>query len=105
MPFAVWSQPCVTFLRSVLKGTFEGILPVLHGAQQWREDIPQKVTELPRVPGKIPSFQATVESHPNVEKHDVRMGHPATQNQTPRGEFPDAREVVTRCRGPFGFTS
>jgi hypothetical protein len=59
----------------------EGILPVLHGAQQWREDIPQKVTELPRVPGKIPSFQATVESHPNVEKHDVRMGHPARRGE------------------------
>jgi len=24
-----------------------------------------------------PKLHAVVESHPNVEKHDVRMGHPA----------------------------
>jgi len=24
-----------------------------------------------------PKLHASVESHPNVEKHDVRMGHPA----------------------------
>jgi len=27
--------------------------------------------------GEKPKVVAAVESHPNVEKHDVRMGHPA----------------------------
>ena len=35
-----------------------------------------------------PKPHTVVESHPNVEKHDVRMGHPAKSGA--RGEFPDA---------------
>jgi hypothetical protein len=27
---------------------------------------------------KNPKLHAAVESHPNVEKHDVRMGHPVS---------------------------
>jgi len=32
-------------------------------------------------PVENPKLHAAVESHPNVEKHDVRMGHPADQNR------------------------
>lgn len=49
---------------------------------------------------KIPSQAANVESHPNVEGHDVRMGHPATQNQqrksTAAGEGARATRVTTQ---------
>jgi hypothetical protein len=33
--------------------------------------------------GESPRLRAAVESHPNVEKHDVRMGHPARNGPPP----------------------
>jgi hypothetical protein len=34
----------------------------------------------PGFPEQNPKLRAAVESHPNVEKHDVRMGHPASRS-------------------------
>lgn len=43
MPFALWSQPCVNLFALRPQGHIrEGVLRVLHGAQQWPEDIPKK---------------------------------------------------------------
>jgi len=36
----------------------------------------ERLVRVTRQPQK-PNLYAAVESHPNVEKHDVRMGHPA----------------------------
>ena len=77
MPFAVRSQPyglfgAPPFLRSTLR-----VLRVLRCSASGPMTS-AIATEPPWPTGESPKLQAAVKSHPNVEKHDVRMGHPAT---------------------------
>src|SRR6266404_3755480 len=70
----------------------------LHRGEQVVKDLLHKINILVHIPllfetyrwmQKKPTRDVAVESHPNVEKHDVRMGHPVFRISQGTGE--DAR--------------
>jgi hypothetical protein len=85
MPFALWSQPCGVFCASSSGAHSGGGPACVARCSAVARGHSAKVTELPRPPGKVPSFKRLWNPTPstplragsNVEKHDVRMGPPA----------------------------